>query len=93
MDLAAAIISLLHHRLPDASICPSEVARMACPANAEWRTLMAPVRKAAARLARERIIVITRKGKALDPQDIGRGPIRLRRGPAFPSDATRHGGG
>jgi len=91
MDLSAAIITLLRRRLPEASICPSEVARAACPAHAEWRTLMAPVRRAAAELARARIIVIRRKGHALHPHDIHRGPIRLRRGPAFPGRAGECG--
>ena len=84
MDIAAAIIDLLGQRAASASICPSEVARALRPETGEWRPLMQPVRDAAAALAREDRIVITRKSATLDPDDPGPGPVRLRRGPGFP---------
>nr|WP_182655724.1 DUF3253 domain-containing protein [Stenotrophomonas lacuserhaii] len=84
MDIAATIIDLLGQRAASASICPSEVARALRPEPGDWRPLMQPVREAAAALAREDRVVITRKSATLDPNDLGPGPIRLRRGPGFP---------
>ncbi|MCS4229625.1 uncharacterized protein DUF3253 [Stenotrophomonas maltophilia] len=84
MDIAAAIIDLLGQRAASASICPSEVARALSPDAAGWRPLMQPVRDAAAALARADRIIITRKDEQLDPDALGSGPIRLRRGPGFP---------
>jgi hypothetical protein len=83
MDIAARIIDLLGQRAASASICPSEVARALRPETGEWRPLMQPVRDAAAALAREDRIIITRKDERLDPDALGPGPIRLRRGPGF----------
>ncbi|MFK3844279.1 DUF3253 domain-containing protein [Stenotrophomonas sp. NPDC078853] len=84
MDIAATIIDLLVQRAASASICPSEVARALRPEPGDWRPLMQPVREAAAALAREDRIIITRKDQLLDPEALGSGPIRLRRGPGFP---------
>lgn len=83
MDIAAAIIDLLGQRAPSASLCPSEVARALRPDPGDWRPLMQPVREAAAALAREDRIIITRKDERLDPDALGPGPVRLRRGPGF----------
>lgn len=83
MDIAAAIIDLLGQRAASASICPSEVARALSPDPAGWRPLMQPVRDAAAALARAARIIITRKDEQLDPDALGSGPIRLRRGAGF----------
>ena len=84
MDIAATIIDLLVQRAASASICPSEVARALRPEPGDWRPLMQPVREAAAALAREDRIIITRKDQLLDPEALRSGPIRLRRGPGFP---------
>lgn len=84
MDIAVLIIDLLRRRMTDASLCPSEVARTLAAGNAPWRPLMQPVRDAAAALARADVIRITQGERTLDPGDIDRGPIRLRRGTAFP---------
>jgi len=84
MDIAAAIIDLLGQRAPSASLCPSEVARALRPEPGDWRPLMQPVREAAAALAREDRIIITRKDEHLDPDALGSGTFRLRRGPGFP---------
>ncbi len=84
MDIAAAIIDLLGRRAPTASVCPSEVARLLQPDDpAAWRAWMPDVRKAAGVLAHEGRVAITRKGERLDPDRLGKGPIRLRRGSAF----------
>jgi hypothetical protein len=56
------------------SICPSDVARAL---DADWRRLLAPVRRAAAQLADAGRIDILRKGKPIPPQEM-RGVIRLR---------------
>ena len=61
-------------RGPDASICPSEVARQLRPD--DWRPLMHPVRQAAVRLAGTGQIQILRKGKPIDPA-VMRGVVRL----------------
>ncbi len=74
--LDAALLSLLDERGDGATICPSEVARRVAPD--AWRALMEPVRQAARRIAHAGTIVITQKGRVVDPADF-RGPIRLRR--------------
>ncbi|MEL7349130.1 MAG: DUF3253 domain-containing protein [Pseudomonadota bacterium] len=73
---AAAILSLLAERQPEASICPSEAARRLDPTG--WRNRMAEVREAAARLAAAGRLVVTQGGSPVDPA-AARGPIRLRR--------------
>ncbi|SEV90102.1 DUF3253 domain-containing protein [Luteibacter sp. 329MFSha] len=83
MDIAATIVRLLDTRAPEASICPSDVARALADDETAWRALMPRVRDEASDLARDGRIVITRGERQLDPDDLGRGPIRLRRGPAF----------
>ena len=65
-------------RGPDRSICPSEVARaLAGGDDGPWRPLMAPVRRAAAALARDGRIEILRKGKPVPPEAM-HGVVRLR---------------
>lgn len=85
MDIAATIVRLLDARAPEASICPSDVARALADDETAWRALMPRVRDEASDLARDGRIVITRGERPLDPDDLGRGPIRLRRGRAFPA--------
>ena len=72
--IEAAILSLLEKRGAGKSICPSEAAREAFPDT--WRDHMRHVRAAAIHLAREGRIVITRKGKPVDPDDF-KGVYRL----------------
>lgn len=84
MDIAATIIGLLSLRSPNASICPSEVARALAVGDAAWRALMPSVRESAAKLACAGCIVITQGDRQVNPDDVASGPIRLRRGPAFP---------
>lgn len=84
MDIPGTIYDLLRRRAPDASICPSDVARALGDDEADWRALMQPVRDEAAALARSERIVITQGAATVDPADVDHGAIRLRRGPAFP---------
>ena len=72
--IEAAILSLLEKRGSGKSICPSEAAREAF--GEEWRGHMRHVRAAAVHLAREGRIVITRKGRPVDPDDF-KGVYRL----------------
>ena len=72
--IEAAILSLLEKRGSGKSICPSEAAREAF--GEDWRGHMRHVRSAAVHLAREGRIVITRKGKRVDPDDF-KGVYRL----------------
>lgn len=78
------IVALLRRRAPESSICPSDVARTLADDEPTWRALMQPVRDEAAALARTGMVVITQGDRTLDPEDIDRGAVRLRRGPAFP---------
>jgi Protein of unknown function (DUF3253) len=75
--LEAEILRLVADRGPDKTICPSEPARViAGSAGDEWGALMPHVRRVAVRLATEGKIVITRKGKTVDPHDF-KGVYRL----------------
>ena len=74
---ADLITRLLDARPPQASICPSEVARAASPER--WRSELDAVREVARHLSRRDVLVITQRGRALDPDEPFRGPIRLRR--------------
>ncbi len=80
--IAADIRLLLSDRAPDASICPSEIARRLWPEDA-WRDAMPDVRRVAARLAEIGVIRITQSDTELDPRALMTGPIRLRRGPRW----------
>jgi hypothetical protein len=77
------LIELLSQRAESSSICPSDVARALENDETAWRALMPSIRQVAARLARDKRIVITQGDVTLDPSSIDHGPIRLRRGPKF----------
>ncbi len=83
-----AILGLLAIRGPEKSICPTEAARALAgnPADDSWRASLAPVRRAAQRLARAGLIEILHKGKPVAP-DAMRGVLRLRLAPAKPEPA------
>jgi hypothetical protein len=71
------ILQLVAARGPEKTICPSEVARSLAGSHPdEWGKLMQPVRRVAVRLAHEGRVIITRKGKTVDPADF-RGVYRL----------------
>ncbi|MEM8751358.1 MAG: DUF3253 domain-containing protein [Pseudomonadota bacterium] len=71
--IQSEILRLTARRGPGKTICPSEVARALA---SDWRPLMDDVRRAAAALAREGRIAVTRKGAPVDAERAA-GPIRL----------------
>jgi Protein of unknown function (DUF3253) len=73
--LESAIMELLSRRGPGKTICPSDAARLLNPD--VWQELMEPARAAARRLVEEGRIVITQRGKIIDPAH-AKGPIRLK---------------
>jgi Protein of unknown function (DUF3253)/Uncharacterized protein conserved in bacteria (DUF2256) len=73
--LETAILTLLDIRAANATICPSEAARVVGGED-DWRELMQPARDAARRLQAQGLVVITQKGKAVDPST-AKGPIRI----------------
>ena len=75
-----AILKLLHQRRQGGTICPSEAARALAGSNdrAAWEPLMESVRAAAETLVAEGQIVITQRGRIVDPRH-AKGPIRLRK--------------
>lgn len=76
-QIEAEILRLVGERGVDRTVCPSEAARSLGGDHPDnWGPLMTPVRRVAVRLANEGRIVITRKGKAVDPNDF-RGIYRL----------------
>ena len=77
--IESEIRTLLRGRSPDASICPSEVARQLWPEDG-WRDAMPVIRRVAVRLASIGVIRITQADVELDPGQPATGPIRLRRG-------------
>ena len=74
-DLETKIMELLASRGPGKTICPSDAARLLSPD--KWQELMEPIRAAARRLVEQGRIVITQRGKVVDPAH-ARGAIRLR---------------
>lgn len=72
--IEAAILAAVARRGSGRTLCPSEVARALAPE--DWRTLMPAVRAAAARLAAQGAITVTRRGRAVEAEAPG-GPIRL----------------
>jgi len=73
--LESVIQTLLDQRARDATICPSEAARVV--GGDEWRDLMEPSRRAARRLVAQGVVEITQKGTVVDPST-AKGPIRIR---------------
>lgn len=77
--LERAILDLLEHRAPTATICPSDAARAVYDGDGDgWRALMEPARRAARRLVAAGEVEITQAGRPVDPEQV-RGPIRIRR--------------
>jgi hypothetical protein len=78
-QLEAAILDLLAERGRDKTICPSEAAKLVGGNDTrhDWESLMEPARAAARRLVAAGRIVITQKGRIVDPST-AKGPIRLR---------------
>ncbi len=76
--LEREILHLLDARSKEATICPSEAARLVADPDADWRPLMERTRCAARRLVARGVLEITQQGRVVDPST-ARGPIRLRR--------------
>ena len=75
--LEAEILRFAVERGPEKTFCPSEAARAVSGDHPDqWGPLMTPARRIAVRLANEGRLVITRKGKPVDPNDF-RGVYRL----------------
>lgn len=84
--IADCLLALLQARAPSASVCPSEVARrLAATPEQAWRALLPQVRAVAVALAMQQILQFSQRGRMLDPQQLPSGPLRIRRGPGFPS--------
>ena len=77
-DIAVAIETLLDARAEGQTVCPSEVARALARDDGPWRPLMSAVRTAAAELAQQGRLTITRRGEKVDALS-GGGPIRFGR--------------
>jgi hypothetical protein len=75
--LEKEILVLATARGLDKTFCPSDIARVVGGSHPDaWGPLMQPIRRVAVRLAKEGRLVITRKGRAVDPDDF-RGVYRL----------------
>ena len=74
--LDAAILLLLDMRADEATICPSEAARMV--GGEEWQPLMQPARDAARRLVAHGLVEITQRGRVVDGS-MAKGPIRIKK--------------
>lgn len=75
--IIAKIDELLGQRAPEATICPSDVARALRP-DGDWRALMDPVREVGAAQARAGRLEVRQKGQVVDAAQ-ARGPIRYGR--------------
>jgi hypothetical protein len=78
--LAAAMRALLRHRSSDATICPSDAARVV--GGPSWRDLMDVARSVAADLAGDGTLVVRQHGQQVEPTGTV-GPVRLARGPRW----------
>jgi hypothetical protein len=78
--LTAAVRTLLRHRRPESTICPSDAARVA--AGTAWRDAMDLARAVAVELASEGLVEVRQHGRAVDPAT-ATGALRLGRGPAW----------
>lgn len=78
--LAATMRTLLRHRAPDSTICPSDAARVV--GGPGWRGLMESAREVAAALLDEGTLRVSQHGEDVNPMS-AIGPIRLGRGPKF----------
>lgn len=75
MSPTEAILAALSARAPGKSICPSEAAKKL--ATEEWRSHLHHVREAGRALYDAGQIVVTKKGKPVDPHKV-KGVIRYR---------------
>ena len=75
-QLIESILLMARERGLTKTFCPSEVARRLAPERDRWRSLMEPVRRAAAALIDRGQLVCKQKGDIVDIRTV-RGPIRL----------------
>ena len=73
-EAETALLELLDRRAPDATLCPSEVARKLAPE--DWRGTMGEVHAAVDELILRRAIAISWQGKPLSTRS---GPYRIAR--------------
>lgn len=78
--LAATMRTLLRHRDPDKTICPSDAARAI--GGEGWRDVMDAARAVAAKLHGDGVLEVRQGGQRVDPAR-AKGPIRLARGPKW----------
>jgi hypothetical protein len=78
-ELETAILELLAERGPGKSICPSAAAKLVggTARRHDWESLMESARTAARRLAKAGKVLVTQKGRPVDPAS-AKGPVRLR---------------
>lgn len=76
--LAATMRVLLRHRQPEATICPSDAARVV--GGPSWRELMDVARSVAGELSLAGVVVVRQHGVDVDVTS-ARGPVRIARGP------------
>lgn len=77
-DLAKTILRLAAERGGERTLGPMDVARALGGDHPDgWGPLMQPIRRVAVQLMKEGRLVITRKGRPVDPDDF-RGVYRLR---------------
>jgi hypothetical protein len=88
-DLADTILRLASERGDGRTLGPMDVARSLGGDHPDgWGPLMQPIRRVAVQLMKEGRLVITRKGRPVDPDDF-RGVYRLR----LPEAGEDHGPG
>ncbi|MGX5736941.1 DUF3253 domain-containing protein [Bosea thiooxidans] len=76
-SIEQAILDLLAQQGPGRTISPMDVARaLGSDHPDDWGPLMQPVRRTAVKLMKEGKLLITRKGRPVDPDDF-RGVYRL----------------
>ncbi|GGD45060.1 DUF3253 domain-containing protein [Erythrobacter arachoides] len=78
MTAFEAIAALLDSRAADATICPSEAARLLAGADRDWRSRMDEIHAASADLADKGAIALSWKGVPMRAPD---GPYRIGRQP------------
>ena len=78
--LGATMRTLLRHREPTSTICPSDAARVV--AGDRFRSAMDDARRVAAELRDAGLVRTTQRGAEVDPRT-ARGPLRIGRGPRW----------
>ncbi len=71
-----AVLTLVAKRAPEATVCPSEVARALAAGADEWRTAMPAVHAAVDRLVADGVVRLSWKGMPLPARA---GPYRIGR--------------